>query len=177
MFFSRKISNGMKHSIWITPGISGFSIQMVTANVCSWTWTRPRKMEGFCRVLSSAKSPTKSPTLISSLLVVGRWLVPAASRSVGSSSAFSWPTLVPWSSFRLPCVVRRSSGLVVGRKEGKKRGFWAWEKREGRARREAYLQKLEMTTKHLKPNVITLKSLLHLEKKVYALGPCCSKGG
>ena len=45
-------------------------------------------MEGFCRVLSSAKSPTKSPTLISGSLVEGWWLGPAASRSAGSSSAF-----------------------------------------------------------------------------------------
>ena len=173
MLFLRKISTGMNHSIWILPGISGFSIQMVTTPglpAGKFAWTHPREMEGFCRVLSSAKSFTKSPTLM-----VGGWARPPRGLLV-ALRPFSRPTLVPWSSFRLPCVVRRSSGLVVARKEGKKRGFWAWEKREGRARREAYLQKLQMTSKHLKPNVITVKSLLHLEKKINTLGPSCSKG-
>ena len=146
-------------------------------NVCSWSWTRPRKMEGFCRVLSHAKSPTKSPTLISSSLVVSRWLVPAASRSAGSSSAF--PLANSSAMVFLSFAVRRSSVIraCCRSKIGKEKGVLGWRETRGGEGREAYLQKLKMASKHLKPNVITLKSLLHLEKKVYALGPCCSQGG
>ena len=79
-------------------------------------------MECFCRVLSSAKNPTKSPTLISSSLVVGRWLVPAASRSAGSSSAF----LLANSSAMvfLSFAVRRSSVIwaCCRSKRGKEKG-------------------------------------------------------
>ena len=52
----------------------------------------------------------------------GRWARPPRGLLV-PLRPFSWPTLVPRSSFRLPCVVRRSSGLAVGRRDGKKGGF------------------------------------------------------
>ena len=164
MLFLRKISTGMNHSIWILPGISGFSIQMVTTPglpAGKFAWTHPREMEGFCRVLSSAKSFTKSPTLM-----VGRWARPPRGLLV-PLRPFSRPTLVPWSSFRRASFVGHL-GLLSVEKRQRKGGFGLERNARGGARREAYLQKLQMTSKHLKPNVITLKSLLHLEKNVYA---------
>ena len=65
--------------------------------------------------------PRSDAILISGSLVVGR----SPRGLLVSLRPFSWPTLVPRSSFRLPCVVRRSSGLAVGRRDGKKRGFGA----------------------------------------------------
>ena len=38
LLFLRKISTGMNRSIWILPGISGFSIQMVSAHGLHHTW-------------------------------------------------------------------------------------------------------------------------------------------
>ena len=86
--FSRKFPSGWNIPFELSPEFPVFHTNgncswSTDMNVCSWTWTRPRKMEGFCRVLSSAKSPKRSPTLIAGSLVVGPWLVPAASRSAG----------------------------------------------------------------------------------------------
>ena len=69
-------------------------------------WTRPRKIEGCRRVLSSATSPTKSPTLISGSSLAGWWLGPATSASAGPSSAFRLANSS--AIFFLSLAVRRS---------------------------------------------------------------------